>query len=226
MLKAVSLNIKAPSWAFQKPSSDPPSPEEMEEWLARSKAIASYLLELDADLIFLQEVPLEHADRLASILTGAYSFHGHHPNPKRTSKIGCVTWWSRDRVRAVSHSTTSASVISALRLTGSTQVVAIANVHLKAGYRSGVGTRTSQLKSIFRAVGAGASVVVGDFNDDLALGDLGLSDGGYLIARPGPTWRDREFDLVAARGVAVSELGRGPEVGGSDHLPVLFTLAV
>lgn len=138
-------------------------------WPNRCKRIIQKLNETKSDIICLQEVELKTAKDDFAPLFEDYEFAMHVNFKKRTSPIGNMILWNKNKLSLVKNKDNSAGVHCLLLVNGSTRMLWIGNVHLKAGVLSCEQTRLNQIKSTIKIINwlPTATCIVGDYNDEL-----------------------------------------------------------
>jgi len=119
------------------------------------------------DIICLQEVELATINDIL-LLFPDYAYGYHVINKKRNCPIGNVTMWKKQLFVCDNIELTSCAVFTTLIYIKTAYKFTIANIHLKAGLKSGEPDRVNQMKSIvkrFEKINTG--FICGDYNDIL-----------------------------------------------------------
>jgi mRNA deadenylase 3'-5' endonuclease subunit Ccr4 len=210
------------------------------QWDYRINNINIYLSEMDSDIVCLQEVELATFQTDYTNLMNKYDSLAHMVSKKRTSPIGNVIFWKKDKYSDIMRKTTSCSVIITLKNLLTEKIITIANVHLKAGRECG-DTRYNQLAPVMKDK---PDIICGDFNDEFESESkiVGLvKDHNYTITNTQLTCCAREddntisyvcYDNILSKNHKIS-LEKCKDIQGliipdennfSDHIPICFIL--
>ena len=123
---------------------------------------------MNADILCLQEIELADFENDFGQMCEAmeYDYNRHQVNKKRTSPIGNVTLWKKNKIKSIKFVEKSCSLINMMQIGEQGLTFQVINVHLKAGLTSGEKERHSQLKSILKEK-MEPVIICGDFNDEL-----------------------------------------------------------
>lgn len=152
-------------------------------WAYRKSLLIEQFPKLSADILCLQEIELNDFlnDFEKHLAIWNYDYFSHSVTKDRTNPMGNVTLWNKDKFECIASSQRSSAIFTTLKNKENNNTTKIANVHLKAGYKTFETTRNSQLKSTIKF---NPDIICGDFNDELAtsglLYDL-LTENNYKI---------------------------------------------
>jgi len=135
-------------------------------WAYRKSLLMEQIDKINADIVCLQEVELEtfEDDFLEFIDMMNYNYNRHTISKARSSPIGNITMWKKDKYVCGNFIQKSCALISTITDNETNECIIIANVHLRAGLYTHETDRKSQLLSILKLK---PDIICGDFNDDL-----------------------------------------------------------
>lgn len=129
----------------------------------RLQLILQQLLSSNADVICLQEVELNDNPFITKLTGSGWNVVTHHVNKRRSLHMGNLIA-SKQPITNVIYKSSA--------LVATTYGRVIANVHLKAGLRSGIGERQYQLNCILKC---SPDIIMGDFNTNNIANECDIS---------------------------------------------------
>lgn len=221
-------------------------------WNERLQIILHFLLSKDFDIICLQEVDLVSFDNDFQCIFDKYNVIVHKIDKNRSNVIGNAILCKKSKFDIIDTKLASYAIFTKLReIEQDTQIIEqnsnrdmlLINVHLKAGLKSGLSTRISQLNSCLKrskSFNTSNVIICGDFNDNFSDETLKkiLIDNGFTLSfdnnkktcvfRDGSFWN---FDHVASSKVNcvyLEESNVSSKIPSddilSDHFPIIFQI--
>jgi endonuclease/exonuclease/phosphatase (EEP) superfamily protein YafD len=227
------------------PQALPGAPLRVVSWNIHKSGDAGWQADLgryarEHHLLLLQEAVL--TDEVRSVLegaghrwhmAGAFAFNGVERGVMTAANVGALSACTLRTFEPVTIIPKSA-LVSRYRVAGSTQALAVANVH-GINFTLGLGSFGEQLNDIATELAAheGPIILAGDFNGWSAARQQLMADVARKLrlepARYDPDQRRRVFgfplDHLFMRGLVVRRAG-SVEVKSSDHNPILIEFAV
>ena len=214
-------------------------------WFNRKALLIEQIEKINADIVCLQEVELEtfEDDFLELINKMEYSYNRHMVSKARTSPIGNITMWKRNKYNCASFIQKSSALINIIVNSTTNKNIVIANVHLKAGLYNSQHERKNQLLSILKS---NPDIICGDFNDNFKEDGLLypiIIENKYLIKNNqltclvynehNKTLNWFSFDNVIIKNqiekiIKINKCNKLKKIPSkihpSDHLPLIFTV--
>ncbi len=135
-------------------------------WVCRKSLLMEQIDKTNADIVCLQEVELEtfEDDFLEFIYRMNYNYNRHTISKTRSSPIGNITMWKKNKYNCSNFIQKSCALINTITDTETNESIIIANVHLRVGLYTHEIDRSNQLLSVLKLK---PDIICGDFNDDL-----------------------------------------------------------
>ena len=220
---------------------DHPEATKILDWKERLKLIIQRITSYSPDLLCLQEIELSTFLVDFMELFPSYDYYSHEISKQRSNVIGNVILWRPEILSCYRKSFSSCALFTSM--TDGSRTFEVCCVHLKAGLRSGVKERVSQITSCLLRLPKGPALITGDFNDAFE-GNADVQEvlltRDYIHHHCGITWSSQDlegkcfynaFDHVFSQGITVEVRVNDctdiiPNlVHGSDHFPIEFTIS-
>lgn len=143
------------------------------KWVYRLPLIIQNLQQVNSDLICLQKLVLETAEKDFNTMFYQYDYIIDKVSKNRNNPIGNMILWKKDKFKLKDKISHSCAIHSLLIHNKTNKSLWLSNVHLKAGLDSGESQRHSEIKSCLKRLnnnlinkGYVVMIMCGDFNDN------------------------------------------------------------